>query len=202
MWWNVVILPKMFSLSATAVWCNQGRNNCRQYEDIRWLMQNVNKNLYSQKTQHISPLRASFGMSIVRIFSEKWPRYNGTALYVALGCCFLIWLLKARHPPKRLIDEAPSQRWRSSGVHSQTSTLHHGCEWHLRYCQRQESRVSFHWIGCTIPMWPWPLFFITRVNFLKRLMSYVLFKDTPLTRLHIMAGSLQPAPYRKGTFPF
>ena len=50
--------------------------------------------------------------------------------------------------------------------------------------------------------WPWPLFFITRVNFLKRLMSYVLFKDTPLTRLHIMAGSLQPAPYRKGTFPF
>ena len=30
---------------------------------------------------HISPLRASYGVSIVGIFLENSPRYNGTALY-------------------------------------------------------------------------------------------------------------------------
>ena len=34
-------------------------------------MQNINQSLYSQKTPHISPLQASYGVSIVRIFFYK-----------------------------------------------------------------------------------------------------------------------------------
>ena len=33
----------------------------------QWLMQNMHLRLYSQKTTHISPLRASYGLSFVRI---------------------------------------------------------------------------------------------------------------------------------------
>ena len=46
-------------------------------------MQNINQYqyLFSQKTPHTSPLRASFGVSIVKVFAENWPCYNGTALY-------------------------------------------------------------------------------------------------------------------------
>ena len=42
-------------------------------------MQNINQSLYSQKTPHILPSWASYGVSIVRIL-EKID--NGTTLYV------------------------------------------------------------------------------------------------------------------------
>ena len=41
----------------------------------------MNQILESQHAPHISPSRASYGVSIVRIW-KKWPRYNGTTLNV------------------------------------------------------------------------------------------------------------------------
>ena len=44
----------------------------------------MNNIIESQHTPHISPSRASYGVSVVTIFEENWPRYNGTALYTSL----------------------------------------------------------------------------------------------------------------------
>ena len=48
---------------------------------LQRLKQNINQSLPPHKTLHTSPLRASYGVSIVRIFEKNRPRYNDTALY-------------------------------------------------------------------------------------------------------------------------
>ena len=45
-------------------------------------MHDINRNLYSKWNTHTSPLRASYWVSIVRVFfRQNWLRCNGTALY-------------------------------------------------------------------------------------------------------------------------
>ena len=46
---------------------------------LQRLKQNINQSLPPHKTPHTSPLRASYGVSIVRIFEKNRPRYNDTA---------------------------------------------------------------------------------------------------------------------------
>ena len=43
----------------------------------------INQNMYSRKTPHTSPVRASYGLWGVfcEEFREKWPRHNGAALH-------------------------------------------------------------------------------------------------------------------------
>ena len=55
------------------------------YIVVYLLMQNINQNLYSQKTPHMSPSRASYGVSLIFCtnFGGNWPRYNGPALYMS-----------------------------------------------------------------------------------------------------------------------
>ena len=48
---------------------------------IQWLEQNRNQVSKSQNTPHSSPLRASCGVSVVRVFAENWSHYNGIILY-------------------------------------------------------------------------------------------------------------------------
>ena len=84
-WW--------FETSSRSLWrqCN-GRYSAAQHNMSlrmlqKWLRQNTHQRLYSQKTPHISPSRASYGVSFVRIwvkidrvitapyciFFYKWP---------------------------------------------------------------------------------------------------------------------------------
>ena len=49
-----------------------------------WQKQYSTQTWNSQQIPHTSPSRASYGVSIVRILGENWPRYNGTTLYFAL----------------------------------------------------------------------------------------------------------------------
>ena len=49
---------------------------CIQY----LLRQNIYQNLYSQETAHGSPVRLSYGVSVVRTWEKKKSRFNDTAL--------------------------------------------------------------------------------------------------------------------------
>ena len=54
---------------------------------LRWPWQNVDQIL--KLTTDTSPSRASYGLSVERIWEkieENWPHYNGTALYCMWGC--------------------------------------------------------------------------------------------------------------------
>ena len=44
---------------------------------MQWQLQNVRQTLTSQKTPHISPTRASYGVSVVSSLEKNWQRYNG-----------------------------------------------------------------------------------------------------------------------------
>ena len=60
---------------------------CRQ----QWLMQNISLYLFSQKTPHISPLWASYGVSIVRIL-EKIDRVITAPHCICIFSCTLSFL--------------------------------------------------------------------------------------------------------------
>ena len=49
-------------------------------------MQNISQSLYSPKTPHILPSRASYGVSFVIIIGKNWPRYNSSTLYWSALC--------------------------------------------------------------------------------------------------------------------
>ena len=53
--------------------------------EIQWLWQNTNQSLYSQRTPHISPSWASYGVSIVRIL-EKIDQIIMTMHCTAILC--------------------------------------------------------------------------------------------------------------------
>ena len=46
------------------------RSNITSYFTHHWLMRNVNQSLDAQKTLHTSPSRASYGVSIVKIWEK------------------------------------------------------------------------------------------------------------------------------------
>ena len=71
----------MFSYTAGCRY-NAAQYNMIFHTALQWLKQNMNHSLNSQQTPHSSPLRASYGVSIVGIFEKYWSRYNGTVLYV------------------------------------------------------------------------------------------------------------------------
>ena len=52
---------------------------------LQWLLQNMNQGLHSQKTRHISPSRASYGVPVVRILKE-------INHIMSAPHCILIWI--------------------------------------------------------------------------------------------------------------
>ena len=59
------------------------RPNIKFHTALQWLGDYINQILYSQKTPHTPPLRASYGCVSCEDFRENWPHYNGTALYMS-----------------------------------------------------------------------------------------------------------------------
>ena len=79
---------QIYLICVSDLW-NRGKVRCRynavQHKMIlhtvhQWLNQNIYPNKHSQKTPHISPWRASYGMFLWGVW-KKWPRYNSTVLY-------------------------------------------------------------------------------------------------------------------------
>ena len=96
---TILLTPKTFLTTKSGVETNERntvkcRYNAVQYNMIshtaqQWLKQNIYQNYHSQKTTHSSPSRASYGVSILMIWEENWPHYNGT-VYCSEGT-FAFW---------------------------------------------------------------------------------------------------------------
>ena len=76
---QIVIFPGV--LCAVKCRYNAVQYNMILHTVLKWLRQNVNQDLYSQHTSHISPSPASFWVVYCEEFGENWVPYNGTALY-------------------------------------------------------------------------------------------------------------------------
>ena len=60
---------------------NTVRYNTTLHTPLYWLTQNMNQTLDSQKTLHGSTVGGELWSVYCEDFGEKWPRYNGIALY-------------------------------------------------------------------------------------------------------------------------
>ena len=90
-WW-IYLKSFPFSVLKSSVWScyNDVDYNMISYTALKWLKQSINQSFNSPKTPHISPLHASYGVSIVRNLEKKLPHYNDT---VPLLISILIFIL-------------------------------------------------------------------------------------------------------------
>ena len=81
--WNLYFVH-LWTLLLTTVRCHYNAVSCNMifHTSLHWLTQNINQRLDSQKTLHSSS-SLSYGVSIVKIWGENWPCYNGTTLYLS-----------------------------------------------------------------------------------------------------------------------
>ena len=103
--------------------CNWVQYNMIFYISQEWLRQIVNQNLNTHKTPHISPYRASYGVSFMRILDKI------DHVVIAQHCSIIHGILDSNHDGVIKWKHFPHYWPFERGIHQSLVNFHHKDQW-------------------------------------------------------------------------